>query len=415
MKNKKKLKVLVLTSSFPKSKNDGVINFVKNQLLALKKYNQNLDFFVLTPNFYSKYKEDVNSDYKILRYRYFIKKYELINDKGIMTSLRSNYLLTFLLIPYFFSQIFNAIKILKSYKPDIVYAHWITFQGITALVLFKVFKIPYVITTHAHDGTILLKIPILGKFLLKQIIRNSKSWTADSEVTKKLTLNAIGNDNSSKSKSMVAPMFFDSDNYDIFEENKYPNNFQLNNKYINILFVGRFTKKKGLEEFLELFSDEFKELKSLRLYIAGDGPLKKKYLKLIEKLGLSEYVKFTGYLNTQQKKYFYSNCNLVVIPSVITRLGDREGLPTVLLEAMYNGSITFSSLGSNADELITDGLNGFLFDYDDIDGSKEKLRSILQLDKIELEKISESAKERVESYKTKNITKLFYNHLFKIA
>ena len=214
---------------------------------------------------------------------------------------------------------------------------------------------------------------------------------------------------------MVAPMFFDSDKYDIFEESKYPDNFQLSNKYINIFFIGRFTKKKGLEEFLKLFSDELKELKSLRLYIAGEGPLKKQYLKLIEKLRLSEYVKFTGYLNTQQKKYFYSNCNLVVIPSVITRLGDREGLPTVLLEAMYNGSITFSSVGSNAEELITDGLNGFLFDYDDIDGSKEKLRSIFHLDKIELEKISESAKEKVESYTTKNITKLFYNHLFKIA
>ena len=415
MKNKKKLKVLVLTSSFPKNKNDGVISFVKNQLLALKKYNQNLDFFVLTPNLYSKHKEDVNSDYKIIRYRYFIKKYELINEKGIMTSLRSNYLLTFLLVPYFFSQIFNAIKILNSYKPDIVYAHWITFQGITALVLFKFFKIPYVLTTHAHDGTILLKIPILGKLLLKKIVTNALSWTADSEVTRNLTLKAIGNDKTSRNKSIVAPMFFDSENYDTFEKNEYSYKYLLNTKYINILFVGRFTKKKGLEEFLELFSEEFKELKNLRLYIAGDGPLKSKYLKLIKKLGLYDYVKFIGYLNTEQKKHFYSNCNFVILPSIVTKSGDREGLPTVLLEAMYNGSITFSSLDSNANELITDGLNGFLFDFDDKDGSIEKLRNILNLDKTEIKKISDSAKEKVEIYKTKNISKLFYNHLFKIV
>ncbi len=414
MKNKKKLKVLVLTSSFPKSKKDGVISFVKNQLVALKKYNHNLDFFVLTPNLFCEFEEDVNPDYKILRYRYFIKKYELINEKGIMSSLSRNYLLTFLLVPYFFSQIFNAIKILNSYKPDIVYAHWITLQGITALVLYKLFKIPYVLTTHAHDGTILLKIPILGKLLLKKIVNNAVSWTADSEVTRNLTLKAIGNHKTFSNKSIVAPMFFDSDNYDTFEKNEYSYKHQLDTKCINILFVGRFTKKKGLEEFLELFSEEFKELKNLRLYIAGDGPLKSRYLKLIKKLGLFDYVKFTGYLDTEQKKYFYSNCNFVILPSIVTKSGDREGLPTVLLEAMYNGCITFSSLDSNADEIITDRLNGFLFDFNDTYQSKKKLRSILDLDKTEIKKISENAKEKVEIYKTENISKLFYDHLFNI-
>ena len=109
----------------------------------------------------------------------------------------------------------------------------------------------------------------------------------------------------------------------------------------------------------------------------------------------------------------YSNCNFVIIPSIVTKSGDREGLPTVLLESMYNGSITFSSLESNANELITDGVNGFLFDFDDIKGSKEKLRNILYLDKTEIQKISASAKEKVEIYKTENIAKIFYNHLFK--
>ena len=50
---------------------------------------------------------------------------------------------------------------------------------------------------------------------------------------------------------------------------------------------------------------------------------------------------------------------------------------------MYNGSITFSSLG-NANELITDRLNGFFFDFDDKDG--RRARYILNLDKQKFKK-----------------------------
>ena len=60
--------------------------------------------------------------------------------------------LTFFLVPfYFLAQLIVALKISRRIKPDLIYSHWFTPQGITAYIVSIIYKIPFTFTTHAQD------------------------------------------------------------------------------------------------------------------------------------------------------------------------------------------------------------------------------------------------------------------------
>ncbi|HRV29197.1 MAG TPA: glycosyltransferase [Spirochaetia bacterium] len=93
-----------------------------------------------------------------------------------------------------------------------------------------------------------------------------------------------------------------------------------------IVSVGRFCPEKGFEYMLEAFSLARKNNPRLGLVLVGDGELKGRYLEIIEKLCIKDYVFFTGY---QKNPYKYlARCSAFVLSSV------SEGFPNVLAEAM---------------------------------------------------------------------------------
>ena len=76
-----------------------------------------------------------------------------------MPTIKQNYLFA-LLIPFFIlSQFIYTYILVKKYKPNHIYAHWVTPQAITALLINKLTKIPYSFSSHAHDAEILKHIP----------------------------------------------------------------------------------------------------------------------------------------------------------------------------------------------------------------------------------------------------------------
>ena len=102
---------------------------------------------------------------------------------------------------------------------------------------------------------------------------------------------------------------------------------------------------------------------NITFLINGSGELKNKYLSLIKKLGVEKNILISeNYLNINNLKFIYKNSNFIIIPSIKLRSGDTEGLPVVLLEALYFGKVTISSNDSNSGEIITNEKNGFIYD-----------------------------------------------------
>lgn len=406
-------KILVLTSTFPKSLYDEVPMFVYDQLSALEKKYSDLKFTVLVPDYFDE--KEIDKSMKIIqkRYHYFWPfSFEKLVGRGILSAISRNKF-NILLIPFFiFFQILNTIIFTHVNRPNKIYAHWFFPQALTALVIKKIYKIPYVFTTHAFDSEVMKKIPLLGKHLTKSIIINSESYTSDSVNAEQKLHSFLKNEEIDKSKSLVIPMPLEfRENLDISRQvHESINNMKRNSK--NILFIGRFAEKKGIENLLLIFLKLKRLNLGVNLYLAGNGPKVSKYKKFVAENNLTESVYFLGYVNSNEKLKLYDNSDLVIIPSIKTKIGDQEGLPVVVLESLSRNTVTIASHQSNAGEIIRHGENGFLFDSEKTDEAVKIIENILVHDKAEYKSLIKNANELGEKYTSANLAEKFYNHLF---
>jgi len=127
---------------------------------------------------------------------------------------------------------------------------------------------------------------------------------------------------------------------DLFYENGIDKSFLVEDKskyakntdQINLLFVGRLVPYKCADIVIESMSklEHFIQDKIV-LTIVGDGSEKTKLENLVQKLGLSERVKFTGRIPQQETLNYYSQADIFCFPSI------REFGGAVVLEAMACG------------------------------------------------------------------------------
>ena len=109
---------------------------------------------------------------------------------------------------------------------------------------------------------------------------------------------------------------------------------------INILFVGRIEKRKGLIYLLKAYKKLEKIHSNLRLIIVGEGPLKKDCEKYVKDNHLKNVV-FEGQI-TKGLASYYKTADIYVSPAIF---GESFGI--VLLEAMACGTplIAFDNQG----------------------------------------------------------------------
>ena len=97
-----------------------------------------------------------------------------------------------------------------------------------------------------------------------------------------------------------------------------------------ILFVGRLTKHKGVENLLEALRIVYRRMpRPVWAIIVGDGPLKNSLIRASRNLS---NIVFTGEISRQELLSVYAESDLLVTPSQ-----GGEGMPTVILEGMASG------------------------------------------------------------------------------
>lgn len=121
-----------------------------------------------------------------------------------------------------------------------------------------------------------------------------------------------------------------------------------------LLTIGRFRVQKSTETLLQAIPLIKDKIKELRVLIIGEGEQEHYLKELSVKLNISSIVEFRGGTKTPEK--YYSAADLFILPSVF------EGLPTVVLEAFRSSLPVIASNIDGTNELITDGVNGLLFE-----------------------------------------------------
>jgi len=105
-----------------------------------------------------------------------------------------------------------------------------------------------------------------------------------------------------------------------------------------VLAIGRLVEKKGFEVLVRAASLMRNELPEMRVEIVGSGPLEPTLRDLIASLRLEEVCSLVGALPREAVQERMRQAALLAVPCVIARDGDRDGLPTVLIEAMAVGT-----------------------------------------------------------------------------
>lgn len=124
-------------------------------------------------------------------------------------------------------------------------------------------------------------------------------------------------------------------------------------KTINLLFLSRLEKRKGLYELINAFQIiQLNTEYNLTLRIGGDGfesePLKQKIAE-----GLADNVEILGYVAGEQKKLAFQNAHIFIFPSY------GEGMPNAVLEAMGFGLPVITTPVGGIVDFFADRVNGY--------------------------------------------------------
>ncbi len=130
-----------------------------------------------------------------------------------------------------------------------------------------------------------------------------------------------------------------------------------------LLYVGRLSAEKEIDRIKPVLE----AIPNARLALVGDGPYRAELEKHFE--GTATY--FVGYLTGQDLAAAFASADAFVFPSRTETLG------LVLLEAMAAGCPVIAANAGGIPDIVTDGVNGYLFDPADEQGAIQATQRLL--------------------------------------
>lgn len=341
------MKILVLTSTYSRFKDDTEPKFVDNLCHYLSRDNE---VHVIAPHSPGIPRQENLDGIPVFRFKYCIERWQtLAYNGGILPSLKQNRWRALLIPLFLISQCVLTIKLLRKHHYDIVHAHWIIPQGLVAIVARALShrRPPLVITSHGGD-LFALKGNVLHK--LKQWITSRADHltvVSNTMKTKAVTLQLKDSAHIS-----VIPMGMDSHNLFYPPDPASPRQ--------GLLFVGRLVEKKGIEYLIAAMPRVLQAHPEQSLTIVGDGPLRESLLALCESHGIARQVRFTGSIVNHAIPQYLRGAAITIFPSIVAGSGDQEGTPVAVMEALACACPTIISDYPGARDIIDDGKNGIV-------------------------------------------------------
>lgn len=236
-------------------------------------------------------------------------------------------------------------KIVTDFKPDIIHANMIGFDGKIGTMLKEKYNIPLFITTHGSDTTLEIENG-KGKYI-SEICKKADGVVA---VSSKLKNQLLQQDNNLNIQ--VIHNGFDCDYAKPLEKTPH-----------SIISVGNLKKQKNFDITIKAFNLVLKKYPDATLTIIGDGSEKENLINLVKDLNIINSVNFAGRLDNKNVLRQMASSDVFVLPST------KEGFGIVYLEAMASGCFTIGTKGEGIADIIKSEENGILInpgDYNEI-------------------------------------------------
>ncbi|NLE06592.1 MAG: glycosyltransferase, partial [Crenarchaeota archaeon] len=107
----------------------------------------------------------------------------------------------------------------------------------------------------------------------------------------------------------------------------------------------------------------------------------------VEKLGIKDRVKFVGLVDKYRVRELMNKADCFVHHSITGKDGDKEGLPTVIMEALAMQLPVISTYHAGIPELIEHEKNGLLTEEKDIDALADMMYRIREIEPMDYRKL----------------------------
>jgi len=139
--------------------------------------------------------------------------------------------------------------------------------------------------------------------------------------------------------------------------------------YRVVLFLGRMTLQKGPDWFLKAAQKVLEVYPKVLFIMAGTGDMERQVIEEAARMGISDKVLFTGYVQDEDLSRMYKAADLYVMPSV------SEPFGLVALEALSHKTPVIISKQSGVSETVEHALKVDFWDTDEI---ANKINAILR-------------------------------------
>jgi len=139
---------------------------------------------------------------------------------------------------------------------------------------------------------------------------------------------------------------------------------------VRLLFLGWLEREKGIFELLEACT-RLVPAHAFTLAIVGRGHAESAAREFVAARGLSDRVRFLGWVQGQDQENILKESDVLVLPSWV------EGLPNAMIEAMAAGLAVVVSAVGNVPDVITDGVEALLVSPKDVSGLERVMTRVI--------------------------------------
>ena len=228
----------------------------------------------------------------------------------------------------------NTRAINKKYAVDRTLCMWAVPSGIFGLIGKRSDGIPYDVWALGSDIWKIRKIPVLGKMILKTIMKHADRVFADGIQLCRDVEELTG-----------VPCEFLPSSRKIPPPNEKM--FSADTARVHFLFVGRYHVNKGPDLLIRAIACLPPETRgSIRVHMFGLGPLENELKDMITAMQLEEYIDLNGPIQAQEFSNHLDSVSFLVIPSRI------ESIPVVFSDALQMGTPVVSMPVGDLEQLV---------------------------------------------------------------
>lgn len=227
-----------------------------------------------------------------------------------------------------------------------LHAHFATWAAGTASALSAITGLPYSFTAHAHD----IFHASVDRPALAKTIAAARFVVTVSDYNRAYLRALLAE----HGQAGTIVRLYNSIDFTRFGPAAGPREPDL------VVGVGRLIEKKGFADLIDACRMLAAQGRPVRCLIVGEGPARAALERQIAQAGLHEHVRLLGALPQPVVLCLVARAAVFALPCVVGADGDRDGLPTVLLEAIALGTPVISTAIVGIPELIAHEHSGLL-------------------------------------------------------